>query len=107
MLAYSYLRFCSQQQRKGDSLRRQIEARDRFIGERGLRLETSLQLQDLGVSAFRGKNRTTGALAGLLQAVEQGKVAKGSYLLVENLDRLTREQISDALELFLGILNRG
>src|SRR5690606_31896241 len=34
-------------------------------------------------------------------------VPQGSYLLIENLDRLSREQVTTALELFLGIIRRG
>ena len=42
-----------------------------------------------------------------MEAVEQGKIEKNSCLIVESLDRLTRQQIEDALELFLRIIKSG
>lgn len=48
-----------------------------------------------------------GALGQFLEAVEDGVVAAGSFLLVENLDRLTRDQIVPAQMLFLQIINAG
>src|SRR5262245_48096950 len=54
-LAYSYSRFSSAEQAKGDSLRRQEEARDAWLAKAGAKLDTSLTLRDEGVSAFSGK----------------------------------------------------
>ncbi len=62
---------------------------------------------DEGKSAFKGKHRTEGALGRFLEAVKQGDVVSGSILIIESLDRLTREDIDTALELFLGILRSG
>ncbi len=42
-----------------------------------------------------------------LEAAKAGKVPKGSFLLVESLDRLSRQPIQQALTLFLSILNAG
>ena len=39
--------------------------------------------------------------------VGEGKVAPDSFLIVESLDRLSREQVIDALQLFIGIINAG
>ena len=60
--AYSYLRFSSTEQRKGNSFDRQIKGRDAFVTRKGLTLDSSLILEDAGVSAFRGMNAATGAL---------------------------------------------
>jgi DNA invertase Pin-like site-specific DNA recombinase len=103
--AYSYRRFSSAAQSDGDSLRRQTAAAERFAETHGLILDTELTFQDLGVSAYKGKNRTEGALAAFMNAVEEGQVPKGSYLLVENLDRLSREQVSRAYRSFTEILD--
>jgi DNA invertase Pin-like site-specific DNA recombinase len=43
----------------------------------------------------------------LLSHVETGRIKSGSYLIVESLDRLTREELGDAFELVLGLVNRG
>jgi hypothetical protein len=62
-------------------------------------------MEDAGVSAFRGRNAATGALRGFLDACEQKRVRPGSCLIVENLDRLSRDETLDAVMLFLSILN--
>ncbi len=104
--AYSYLRFSSPEQAKGASKARQIEAAARWAAERDLVLDE--ELRDEGVSAFKGRNRApTTALGGFLARVESGEVPSGSYLIVESLDRLSREQVVDALELFLGLTRKG
>ena len=106
-LAYSYLRFSSTEQRKGNSFDRQIRGRDAYIAKKGLTLDTSLVLDDAGVSAFRGTNAATGKLRSFLDACEEKRIRPGSYLIVENLDRLSRDETLDAVMLFLGILNHG
>ncbi|OSI29584.1 recombinase family protein [Bradyrhizobium canariense] len=105
--AYSYVRFSTPQQAHGDSLSRQTEKAARYAAEHGLALDTELSLADLGVSAFRGANARTGALASFIAAVERGYVPEGSYLLVENIDRMTRDDMSEAMTLFLRIINAG
>jgi DNA invertase Pin-like site-specific DNA recombinase len=109
-LAYSYLRFSHPEQAKGDSIRRQTELRDAWLARNNVRLDTSLTLEDRGVSGFRGKHRENPdkhGLAAFLQLVQQGKVARGSYLLIENLDRLSREEEVPACHLLTGILMAG
>jgi DNA invertase Pin-like site-specific DNA recombinase len=106
-IAYSYVRFSTPQQLKGDSLRRQLEASERYVTENGLVLDETLNLRDLGISAFRGKNVERGALGAFIKAIETGKVKEGSYLIVESLDRLSREEVIDALEIFLKIIRAG
>ena len=104
--AYSYLRFSTPEQLKGDSLRRQTEAARAYADRFDLELDDSLDLQDLGVSAFRGAN-VEKALGAFLEAVDSGRVKPGSYLLVENLDRLSRADIRTARDRFESILDRG
>ena len=68
-------------------------------------MDTELSLAHLGVSAFRGANASTGKLAGFIAAVERGHVPEGSFLLVENMDRLTRDDIPEAMSLFRRIIS--
>jgi DNA invertase Pin-like site-specific DNA recombinase len=109
--AYSYQRFSSPAQAHGDSIRRQNEKRDSWLARNpDVHFDTSLTLLDLGKSAFTGKHRENPdrhALAAFLKLVERGKVRRGSYLIVESLDRLTREDIQPALLLVLGLLQAG
>lgn len=91
MRAYSYLRFSSPEQAKGDSERRQEALATAYAHSHGLDLDDKLTFQDRGVSAYHGRNVEEGRLADFLKAVETGRVEQGSYLLVESLDRISRE----------------
>ncbi len=106
-IAYSYIRFSSTEQLKGDSLRRQSDLSKNYAEANGLELDTKLNLRDLGISAFDKSNLNKGALGQFLKLVEDGMIARGSYLLVESLDRLSRDKVMDALGIFLNILNAG
>jgi len=103
--AYSYIRFSTPEQLKGDSLRRQLEASRAYAKEHGLVLDESLR--DIGVSAFKGKNATEGALKKFIELVESGRIEKGSILILESLDRLSRQQVFTTLSLFSSILSAG
>ena len=102
--AYSYLRFSTPEQSKGDSFRRQSERAQAYAEEHGLDLDDSLTFRDLGVSAFRGANAETGALGDFLAAVQTGLVPRGSYLLVESLDRISRAAARKAFRVLEDII---
>lgn len=103
---YSYVRFSSKKQELSDSKRRQIDMANQYALANGLTIDPS-GFEDLGVSAFRGKNSTEGALGDFLLCVDKGLIPNDSWLLVESLDRVSRNQVNDALQLFLSIINRG
>ena len=105
-LGYSYIRFSSAKQELGDSLRRQLKLAEDYADRHQLTLDTH-SFQDLGVSAFKGKNSTEGKLGTFISAVESGVIPKGSYLLVESFDRISRDDVDTALELFLKITRLG
>ena len=84
-LAYSYLRFSSAKQAKGDSIRRQTEATDDWCKRHGASLDASLTLRDEGVSAFRGKHR--GEFERALSDLQSGHI---KVLVVFKLDRVIR-----------------
>lgn len=104
--AYSLIRFSSWKQVKGQSKRRQMEWGEALCLRNGWHLDTSLRCEK-PVSGFRGQQRKVGPLAEFLAGVEQGRVTSGSILLVESLDRMGREEMDEALYLFLGILRAG
>lgn len=103
--AYSYVRFSTPNQLKGDSLRRQLEASREYARKHNLMLDESLQ--DIGVSAYKGKNATEGALRLFIEQVKSGRVQPGAILILESLDRLSRQQVFTALGLFSSILSEG
>jgi DNA invertase Pin-like site-specific DNA recombinase len=104
------VRFSHPNQIKGDSLRRQTEDAADYCRRHGLRLDLTTTLRDLGKSAFTGehrKNPDRHALAAFLKMIEDGRIPKGSYLIIENLDRLSREDERPALRLWMDILDAG
>lgn len=104
--AYSYIRFSTPEQARGDSLRRQIAEAEQWCASNGLKLDMSLR--DEGVSAHKGAQAEVGsALGNFLDLVKRGQVEVGSYLIVESLDRLSRETILEALPRFTSLLNAG
>ena len=100
--AYSYIRFSTDIQLKGDSLRRQKEASKKYAEEHDLELIE--QYEDLGVSGFKGK-QSSGALGKFILAVKNNQINAGSYLLVEEFDRLSRQSPIVAQQQFLELIN--
>ncbi len=105
--AYSYTRFSTPEQALGDSARRQMAAAEEYARRHDLDLDTSLTFKDLGVSAYRGRNVEEGNLGAFLRAVEAGVVPQGSFLLVENLDRISRQTARKALRSLERIVEEG
>ncbi|TAU55729.1 recombinase family protein [Rhizobium leguminosarum] len=105
--AYSYIRFSTPDQVKGDSARRQIGMAESYAARHALILDDSLSLKDLGISAFRGQNAKSGALNLFLEHVRSGDVPEGSFLLIEALDRLSRQTPLEALDTLRDIMREG
>ena len=126
-VAFSYIRFSHPQQAKGDSLRRQAEAATDWCRRHGVTLDTTTTLHDLGKSAFAKPRKGRGAddpmatfiepenlvnpdrraLAGFQALIKQRKIPRGAYLIIENLDRLSRDDVVPATHLLTGILLAG
>ncbi|RBP79587.1 recombinase family protein [Marinomonas rhizomae] len=100
--AYSYIRYSSPQQAKGDSYRRQFSKTVEYCKENGYELDTDLIYKELGKSASKPNEQKR--LKKFIEDCETGRVEKGSLLVVENLDRLSRQKINIAMSQFLNIL---
>jgi DNA invertase Pin-like site-specific DNA recombinase len=105
-LAVSYIRFSTKEQRNGDSYRRQYQRTKDYCKANNLRLSEE-EFLDAGVSAFEGKNKEEGRLGDLLKAIKEGSIPKGSYLIVESLDRISREKLMTQLSFFLQVKGLG
>ena len=103
---YSYTRFSTPGQAKGDSLRRQTKAAEDWAKTRGMALDTELTFHDAGLSAWTGENEA-GALGLFRQAVKEGIVPPGSVLAVESFDRLSRQGIRKTQRLVEDIVELG
>ncbi|MCL8167138.1 recombinase family protein [Enterobacter kobei] len=106
---YSYVRFSSERQSKGSSVERQKSNIDQLVKKIALEhnLEIFEEYQDFGVSAFKGKNATEGALSEFIKHVDSGKIPRGSYLLIESLDRFSRANAMRAVNMFTSLLLKG
>ncbi|MEZ9619290.1 recombinase family protein [Vibrio sp. 10N.261.55.B8] len=98
-IAYSYVRYSSKRQEFGDSFRRQTQQTKDFCEKYGYTLAN--QFEDLGISGFKDDQE---ALQAFIKDCELGKIKKGSLLIVESLDRLSRKQTKIALRQLLQIL---
>jgi DNA invertase Pin-like site-specific DNA recombinase len=103
--AFSYIRFSSPEQARGDSFRRQSEQAEDWAKANGYRIAKTWK--DLGVSSYRGANVKSGQFAEFLRDVAADELPEHSVLILENLDRMSRQDPEDALMVFLGIIKKG
>lgn len=101
---YSYQRWSSAVQSDGTTKARQTFAAEEYAKRNDLEV---VEIVDAGISGFKSDNSKSGALSKFLAAVDEGLIPNNAYLFVESLDRITRDEIDIALELFMGILRRG
>lgn len=105
--AIAYLRFSTSSQQYGDSLRRQNKLVAEWLDSHPNYLLDDLTYKDLGLSAFDGSHAVHGAFSEFMEAVQGGYIPHGTVLLVESLDRLSREKIGEATERLRSILSAG
>lgn len=103
---YLYIRFSHEKQDKGSSRDRQLLLAKAYCSTL---IEDKAHIYfDSGKSAFSGANTADGSeLKRFTDAVRSGAVPKGSTLLVEDLDRLSRADMWDASDQFRDLLARG
>lgn len=104
--AFSYARFSTSEQMDGRSLKRQEEAAKAYCARHGLTLD-GRTFTDLGMSAHHGANATHGELGDFLELVKDGRIPKGSVLIVENTDRLSRLPPDEATAIIMAIVKAG
>ncbi|MGJ9418096.1 recombinase family protein [Massilia sp. CMS3.1] len=107
---YSYIRFSDPRQAEGDSYRRQLADTLAYCQKNNLQLvsDSDYMFFDRGVSAYSGKLRDDNTeLSRFLALVQAKEIPAGSTLIVESLDRLSREHVRQALPRFMDLLNAG
>lgn len=107
--AYPYIRFSSDKQKDGLSIQRQTEAIEAYlVANSHLTVDTSLNLEDLGKSGYVGRHiQKGGALYLFLEKIKNGEIEKGSVLIIEHFNRLSRLKLHKAMDLFNEILRHG
>lgn len=103
--AYCYHRFSSPRQEKGLSLERQAELTAKRC--QALNLTIVETLEDKGKSAWTGDHLRVGKLGQFKTRVDAGLIEPGSYLVVENLDRLSRQDVKFARRWLEDVTDRG
>ena len=88
----------------GDSERRQVEAGQRWAKKMGI---TQRVIVDRGLSAFSGEHLVKGQIAAFLRDVDAGAYGKGTTLIVESLDRLSRAVVMEAVHMITGLIIKG
>jgi DNA invertase Pin-like site-specific DNA recombinase len=104
-IAYSYIRFSNESQKKGNSYDRQATMRDDWIENNSSYTLSEKNYKDLGVSGYSGVHKDKGFLGKFLALCEDGVVEAGSVLLVESIDRLGRLKGRDMLDLVSTLTN--
>jgi DNA invertase Pin-like site-specific DNA recombinase len=104
--AYSYIRFSGRRQEAGDSHRRQWSLAEQAAKEERINLDRTITLADKGISGFRGANWEKGDLGKFLDLVDAGVIAKGSVLIIERVNRLSRLPWMDQVALWQELLRR-
>jgi DNA invertase Pin-like site-specific DNA recombinase len=97
---FSYMRWSSEPQTWGDSERRQAQQSLDWCRREGRVLAEEV-FADRGVSGWRGANRQNGALGALLKITKPGDI-----ILVEDVDRWSREPVLNSLNALYDTVNR-
>lgn len=100
-----YVRLSSEEQAEGHGQERQVEGLRAWCRAEGLVADALIQ--DIGFSAYVGAHIRKGRLGQLIAAIEADRILPGSTLVMENLDRLSRQDPFDALAVFTTILSKG
>jgi len=103
--AYHYIRFSNPEQKEGDSFDRQVKRAETYCAKHGYTIAE--RYLDEGLSGFTGSNRKKGALKEFIDAVNSGQIAPNSMLLIENMDRFSREDPLEVLLVMRDLLNKG
>lgn len=64
-------------------------------------------MEDIGKSAYHGKNISEGELGVFLKLCKERRIASGSVIAIESIDRLTRLGLTDAQQLVIEIMQAG
>lgn len=103
--AIVYARFSSLEQAKGFSLERQITQGAAYAERENLHVESVLK--DEGRSAFHGANRAEGSALFEFEVQARAGQHRGKTLVVENIDRLSRQGAKAAAQLIWALNEQG
>src|SRR6218665_2068906 len=95
MRAVIYIRYSTPKQERGASRDRQLELCQQFCEQRGWPVDEVIE--DLGRSAWTGAHLSGGELGRFADRVRGGGMGADTVLVVEKLDRLSRQETRTTL----------
>jgi DNA invertase Pin-like site-specific DNA recombinase len=105
MEAIVYIRWSTEDQSIGDSKKRQTELAQKLCQGKGWTISETIV--EAGKSAFHGRHRAAGGkLADIESRAAAGELA-GKALVVESMDRLSRERPEESLSLLSNLTRQG
>ncbi len=108
LLATCYARFSSAEQSAGMSLERQFNITKKVCQDNEWDFDPARNIADEGRSAFSGSNRAEGGgLFDFERRAKAGHFANGHVLVVEHLDRISREGYDAVLSFINGLTAAG
>lgn len=104
--AISYMRFSSRKQERGTSIERQTTSLDAYLA-RNPDIVLIDTFRDEGISGWKGKHATEGAMGRFIAMLDSGAIPTPVILIVEALDRFSREPAIDAYDRLSGLTKSG
>jgi DNA invertase Pin-like site-specific DNA recombinase len=103
-LVILYNRVSTEEQASGEGVGRQRMNAEKYCVAN--RITADALLEDTGYSAYTGDHLKRGQLGRILMEISNGRILPGSTLIIESLDRISRQQPFEALKLFFQILEK-
>lgn len=106
--AIPYIRYSSFRQTEGDSYRRQSDLIDRWLDQHPDYTRSNITFEDLAKSGYSTKaGKAASGFIKIKAAIEAGLIRAGDCVLLEAIDRATRQGALDAFDLLAPILRAG
>lgn len=103
--AYSYSRLSTEKQLSGQGLERQKDSIEKYVRDNNLILVENFE--DIGLSGYTGANKKIGKFGTFIRAIEDGEIDSNCTLIVESLDRISRQEVIKAQSNFIQLINAG
>ncbi|MET2898078.1 recombinase family protein [Vibrio rotiferianus] len=103
--AFSYIRFSKKIQSLGDSERRQTDIAKEYADKNNLELDES-SFSDLGISGWNSSSKRQG-LEDMFTAIDSGAIPRDSHIVIEAIDRLSRQPIKETNKMIYRIIESG
>jgi len=109
-VALGYMRYSSKMQGGGSTLHRQKSLINKWVEDQKVYHGKTYEVQfytDKGLSGWTGKNLLSGALGRLIEEVEAGGYPEGTPIILESIDRLSRQGHEEAAAILRRLTSTG